>query len=197
MSGRILCAIDFTARSELALRRAVLLSRQTGARLMLVHAVDPGQTQRAVRMHANRAYVRLLSMIDQEYGSASAAVDIAVRAGGPLDVIVKVANESSADLVVLAAPRARKFDSIVGTTAERLLRAIKRPVLIVHRDAQTQYRHVALAVDLSNASLPMIQAAGRLGVLDDAYATVLHATSPPYEGMLKAVGVDEQKIDHW
>ncbi|MGH8188918.1 MAG: universal stress protein, partial [Steroidobacteraceae bacterium] len=66
-----------------------------------------------------------------------------------------------------------------------------------HRDAQAQYRHVALAMDLSNASLPMLQAAGRLGVLDDAYATVLHATSPPYEGMLRAVGVDEHGIEHY
>ncbi len=192
--GRIVCATDFTARSDLALSRAVLLAQQTGARLTLVHAVDPRRPERMVRGQANRAYVQLLSKVDQAFGSASTAIDIAVRAGGPLEVIARVANESNADLVVLAAPQRRRSDSIFGTTAERLLRAIKRPVLVVHREAQVSYRRVAMAVDLSNTSLPMIQVAARLGVLHDAETTLLHATSPPHEGMLKTVGVDERAI---
>jgi universal stress protein E len=173
----------------------VLLARQTGARLTLVHAVDARRSERQVRAQVNRAYVQLLSKVDQGFGAESAAIEIDVRAGGPLDVIARVASEVSADLVVLAAPQRRRLDSIVGTTAERLLRAIGRPVLIVHREARDSYRRVALAVDLSNMSLPMIQTASRLGVLDDAETTLLHATSAPHEGMLKTVGVEEQAID--
>jgi universal stress protein E len=195
--GRIVCATDFTARSDLALSRAALLAHNTGARLTLVHAVDPRRSERMLRGQANRAYVQLLSKVDQAFGSASAAIDIAVRAGRPLDVIGKIANESNADLVVLAAPQRRRFDSIFGTTAERLLRAIERPVLVVHREAQGSYRRVAMAVDLSNSSLPMIQMAARLGVLHDAETTLLHATAPPHEGMLKTVGVQEQAIDDY
>ena len=195
--GRIVCATDFTARSDLALSRAVLMARQTGARLTLVHAVDPRQSERQARAQVNRAYVQLLSKVDQGFGSESAAIDIAVRSGGPLDVIAKVAGEANADLVVLAAPQRRRMDSIVGTTAERLLRAIGRPVLVVHREARDSYRRVAMAVDLSNMSLPMIQTASRLGVLDNAETTLLHATSAPHEGMLKTVGVDEQAIDDY
>ncbi|HEY7640762.1 MAG TPA: universal stress protein [Steroidobacteraceae bacterium] len=195
--GRIVCATDFTARSDFALRRAVLLAQQTGARLTLVHAIDPRKSGRALRGQVNRAYVQLLSGVDRAFGATSAAIDIAVRAGRPLDVIARVANDSNADLVVLAAPQSRRFDAIFGTTAERLLRTIERPVLVVHRDAHSSYRQVAMAVDLSNTSLPMIQAAARLGVLADAKTTLLHATSPPHEGMLKTVGVDEQAIDHY
>lgn len=195
--GRIVCATDFTARSDLALSRAVLLARQIGARLTLVHAVDPRQSERQVRAQVNRAYVQLLSKVDQGFGSESAAIDIDVRAGGPLDVIAKVASETNADLVVLAAPQRRRLDSIVGTTAERLLRAIGRPVLVVHREARDSYRRVAMAVDLSNMSLPMIQTASRLGVLDNAETTLLHATSAPLEGMLGTVGVDEHALEDY
>jgi nucleotide-binding universal stress UspA family protein len=195
--GRIVCATDFTARSDLALSRAVLLARQTRARLTLVHAVDPRQSGRQVRAQVNRAYVRLLSQVDQVFASESAAIDIDVRAGGPLDIIAKVASETNADLVVLAAPQRRRLDSIVGTTAERLLRAIGRPVLVVHREARDSYRRVAMAVDLSNISLPMIQTASRLGVLEDAETTLLHATSAPHEGMLKTVGVEERAIEDY
>lgn len=195
--GRIVCATDLTARSDFALSRAVLLAQQTGAPLTLVHAVDPRRPERQLRAQVNRAYVQLLSKIDRAFGSASAAIDVAVRAGGPLDVIIKIASESNAALVVLAAPQLRRRDSIIGTTAERLLRAIGRPVLVVHRAVQGSYRRVAMAVDLSNTALPMIQATARLGVLDNAETTLLHATIAPHEGMLRTVGVDEQTIDDY
>jgi nucleotide-binding universal stress UspA family protein len=163
----------------------------------LVHAVDARRSAPRVRAQVNRAYVQLLSMIDQNFGSASAAIDIAVRAGGPFDVIVKVATEADADLVVLAAPQRRRLDSVFGTTAERLLRALQRPVLCVHRRTTFNYRRVSLAVDLSNASLPMIQAAARLGMLERAETTLVHATAPPLEGMLKTVGVEEHDIEDY
>lgn len=195
--ARIVCATDLTARSDFALSRAVLLAQQTGARLTLVHAVDPRTSERQARAQVNRAYVQLLSTVDQAFGPAASSIDIAVRVGGRLDVIVKVANEADVDLVVLAAPQRRRLDSIFGTTAERLLRALKRPVLVVHRPALGAYRSVAMGVDLSNTSLPMIQAAARLGFLEGAQTTLLHATPPPHEGMLKTVGVDEQAIDDY
>jgi nucleotide-binding universal stress UspA family protein len=184
-------------RSTFALNRAVHLARQAGARLTLVHAVDARRSAPRVRAQVNRAYVQLLSMVDRTFGSAAAATDIVVRAGGPLDVIVKVATEIDADLVVLAAPQRRRLDSVFGTTAERLLRAMQRPVLVVHRRTTFSYRRVSMALDLSNASLPMIQAAARLGMLERAETTLLHATAPPLEGMLKTVGVEEQAIDDY
>jgi nucleotide-binding universal stress UspA family protein len=180
--GRIVCATDLTARSDFALRRAVLLAQQTGARLTFVHAVDPRRSQRHVRAQVNRAYVQLLSKVDQAFGSAAAAIDVVVRAGGRLDVIVEVANAANADLVVLAAPQRRRLDSIFGTTAERLLRVAKQPVLVVHRAVESSYRRVALAVDLANTSVPMIQAATRLGVLEDAHTILLHAQKHAWQG---------------
>ncbi|HET9445040.1 MAG TPA: universal stress protein [Steroidobacteraceae bacterium] len=190
---RIVCATDLTARSDLALSRAVLLAKQTGARLTLVHAVDARKSERQVRAQVNRAYVQMLSMVDEE----SAAIDVAVKVGGRLDVIARVANEANADVVVLAAPQRRRLDFLFGTTAERLLRATGRPVLVVHREARESYRRVAMAVDLSNVSLPMIQAASKLGVLENAETTLLHANSAPLESTLKTVGVSQQAIEDY
>jgi universal stress protein E len=179
---RIVCATDLRVRSNFALHRAVQLARQTGARLTLVHAVDARRSAPRVNAQVNHAYVELLSKVDGTFGSASAPVDVAVRAGGPLDVIVKVATEVDADLVVLAAPQRQRLDSLFGATAERLLRVIKRPVLVVHRRTTFSYRRVAMAVDLSNTSLPIIQAAARLGMLDRAETTLLHAQEHEWQG---------------
>lgn len=179
---RIVCATDLRVRSNFAMNRAVQLARQTGARLTLVHAVDARRSAPRVSAQVNRAYVELLSKVDGTSGSASARIDVAVRAGGPLDIIVNVATEVDADLVVLAAPQRQRLDSVFGATAERLLRVIKRPILVVHRRTTFSYRRVAMAVDLSNTSLPIILAAARLGMLEGAETTLLHSQKQAWQG---------------
>jgi len=194
---RILCATDLSARSTAALRRAGSLARQTGARLTLLHVTDTRHPERVARMQANRAYVALLSQADRAFGSAAGFIDVIVRRGNLLEIVAASAREWDADLIVLAAPKSRRLDSIVGTTAERLVRRAKRPVLVVRREVHGGYRDVAIATDLSGASLPLIRTAVRLGALEGAAATVVHAVHPSYDGMMKSVGLDESTIGRY
>lgn len=191
---RILCATDLTARSMPALLRAASLARQTGARLTLLHVIDPQQSERIARMQANRAYVELLSQADRAFGSAAGFIDVVVGRGSARDLIARTAHEWDADLIVVAAPKSRRLESIVGTTAERLVRSAKRPVLVVRREMQGSYDKVAIAADLSSASLPMLRTAIRLAALDQACATVIHAIGPSYDGTMRSVGLDESTI---
>jgi universal stress protein E len=191
---RILCATDLTARSKAAWLRAASLARRTGARLTVLHVIASEQSERVARMRANRAYVELLSQADRVFGSASGFIDVVVRRGSPRDVIARTAQEWGADLIVLAAPKSRRLDAIVGTTAERLVRTAKRPVLVVRREVQDSYAKVAIAADLSSASLPMMRTAIRLAALDQASATIVHAIHPSYDGTMRSVGLDEATI---
>jgi nucleotide-binding universal stress UspA family protein len=191
---RILCATDLSARSTAALRRAGSLARQTGARLTLLHVIDARQPERVARMRANRAYVELLSQADRAFGSAAGFIDVVVRRGNVLEIIAASVREWDADLIVVAAPKSRRLESIVGTTAERLVRTAKRPVLVVRREVQGGYRDVAIATDLSSASVPMIRTAVRLGALERASVAVVHAVQPSYDGMMQTVGLDESTI---
>lgn len=190
----ILCATDLTERSTAAWRRAASLARQSGARLTLLHVVEPNQPERVARMQANRAYVELLSHAEHASGSEGIAIDIVVRRGNILATIASTANEWNADLIVVGAPRARRFDSIVGTTAERLVRSAKRAVLVVRREDRGTYQNVAVAADLSDASLVMMRTAVHLAALRDAAATVIHAHHLPYDGMMRSAGVEESMI---
>ena len=191
---RILCATDLTARSKAAWHRAASLARQTGASLTVLHVIDSEQSERVARMRANRAYVELLSQADRVSGSAASFIDVVVRRGSVRDVIARTAQEWDADLIVVAAPKSRRLDAIVGTTAERLVRTAKRPVLVVRREMQGSYDKVAIAADLSSASLPMMRTAIRLAALDNASATVVHAIHPSYDGSMRSVGLDESTI---
>lgn len=191
---RILCATDLTVRSKAAWFRAVSLARQTGARLTLLHVIDSQESARVTRMRANRAYVQMLSQVDQAFAPAADLIDVVVRRGNARDVIASTAQECDADLIVVAAPKLRRLDSIVGTTAERLVRTAKRPVLVVRREMQNSYGKVAVAADLSNASLPMMRTAIRLAALDHVSATVVHAIHPSYDDTMRTVGLDEPTI---
>jgi universal stress protein E len=193
-SQRVICATDLQPRSELALRRAALVARQMDARLMVLHVVDDRQSWRAVRGASNRAYAELLSKVDDIFGRRAAAVDIAVRAGEPVDVIATLVREQDANLLVLAAPRPRRFDAVIGTTAERLLRATERPLLAVRGEVEGDYARVAVATDATRASVSMLRAAAAAGVLDAPHVSLVHAFRPPYEGVLRNVGVEEEQL---
>jgi nucleotide-binding universal stress UspA family protein len=191
---RILVATDLTSRSTAAVQRAASLAHLTGARLTLLHVIDPRQPERVARMQANRAYIELLAQADRAFGSSAGFIDVAVRRGEPRDIIARTAREWDADLIVMAAPQPRRLDAIVGTTAERLIRSTRRPVLVVHREMRGPYQTVAIATDLSDASLPMMQTAVRLGALDRASAAVVHAIHPSYDGMMRSAGLDESTV---
>jgi nucleotide-binding universal stress UspA family protein len=191
---RIVCATDLTARSTSAWNRAASLARQTGARLTVLHVIEPRQPERVARMQANRAYVDLLAQADRAFGSSAGFIDVIVRKGNVRETIATTATELDADLIVLAAPTSRRFEPIVGTTAERLVRTAKRPVLVVRRDVQGAYDNVAIAADLSSASLPMMRTAIRLGALQRAAVSVIHAVHPTYDGMMRSAGLDESSI---
>jgi universal stress protein E len=195
---RIVVATDLQPRSERALSRAISLANGIGATLTVVHAVPKTPSTPSARVRRNAVYAQILSAIDDATaGTRSELIDIDVRVGKPLDVIATAARAANADLIVVAAPLARRFDSIVGTTAERLIRATQRPVLIVHREAHNDYINAAVASDLSAGSVSIIQTAARFGIFDSKQTTLLHAFDPPYAGMLKSVGVDDAGINDY
>ena len=56
---RLLCATDFSERSDRALRRAVLVARAEKAELDLVHVVDDDRPKRLVDHEATDAWALL------------------------------------------------------------------------------------------------------------------------------------------
>ena len=194
-SLRIVVATDLQPRSDLSLRRAVALANDVGARLTLVHAVPKMSSKSNERARKNAAFAQMLSAVDETaMGRRSDLVDIDVRVGKPIEVIAAAARDSNADLIVIAAPQARRLDSIVGTTAERLIRATQRPVLVVHRKTHGVYRSATVATDLEAGSVSLLQTAARFGIFERTHMTLLHAFDPPFVGALRSAGVREAEI---
>lgn len=197
----LLCASDLTQRSDHAIARTSLLAQQMDARAMFLHAVDEAQTGRVARMKVNRAQVRLMAQSERAMAHAPQDATVVVRLGKPLQVITDTVREQRPDLLVMAMPRRRRLDSIAGTTAERVIRSTRRPVLMVAGAADRAYERVVLATDLSPTSAHVARTVASMGVLDDAHGMVVHGFGLPYQGVLTNDVLDEHGASfherHW
>jgi len=99
-----------------------------------------------------------------------------------------------ADLVALGA-RGSGFlrHLMLGSTAERLLRKLTRPMLVVKQRAHEPYRRLLVAVDFSAWSLPLVELA--LRVAPGAHIVLLSAYEVPFEGKLRYASVSAEQID--
>ena len=197
MRQRLLCATDLTTRSDHAVMRAAQLARQMDAEVLFLHAVDETQPGRVIRMKTNRAQLRLLSQSERAMRHAPQDAEVTVRLGKPLQAIAEAAREWNPDLIVMAAPKRRRLDLLIGTTAERVIRATQRPVLIVTSAGQQPYDNVVLATDLSSTSVHVARTVTGMGMLANAYAWIVHAFEPAYQGMIATTAwTEDQALEH-
>ena len=145
---RIMLATDFSERSDRALRRAVLLARSHGARLDLVHVVDDDRPQRIVQHEVDDARAMLRELARALERDDGVQTDIEIILSDPFAGIVTAAAERQPDLLVIG-PHRRQIlrDVFLGTTAERTIRAVSCPVLMVNGPPLGPWRHVLLTAD--------------------------------------------------
>jgi universal stress protein E len=185
---RLLCASDLGPRSDRAVHRAALLARQMGAEVLFVHVVSDRQAERVMYLKANRARTRLVLQAERAMAHAPDAFRVEIHLGKPLKVIADLAKEWQADMIVLAAPISRRYEKLLGTTAERIIRSVSCPVLMVHREPTADYSQIAVATDLSMTSVRAARVISKMGLLNGACTWFVHAFAPPTD-----VAADEGK----
>ena len=135
----ILAATDFSARSDRAIRRAGLLAREQGARLMLLHVVDDDRPERLVVEEMATAQ----ELLEKTAASvlSDARCEAKVVLGDPFEGIAKTARESAAELIVMGAHRKQILrDIFIGTSIERVMRLRIAPVLMVNAEPSHRLR---------------------------------------------------------
>jgi nucleotide-binding universal stress UspA family protein len=138
----ILVPIDFSVHSKNALKYAVLMARQFGAALHLVYVVEPtiypadlgfGQVvlpgvEEELRQ---KGALELRALIEKEIGDAVSATSM-VRTGNPHHEILNEAEEKEVDLIIVATHGHSGVEHMLfGSTADRIVRHARCPVLIV------------------------------------------------------------------
>lgn len=142
----ILCPVDFSEVSLHALRYAADLCRECGSRLVLLHVVEPIVAPSDFSFGPvtltevedgllDRAKTALKETAGQ-LGLPEEKTEICVARGRASDEVVRSAHEKGAGLIVMGTHGyAGISHALLGSTAERVVRKSKVPVLTMRPDA--------------------------------------------------------------
>jgi nucleotide-binding universal stress UspA family protein len=178
MTGRIrniVIGIEDTQNADPHLAPAIELAKELGATLHVVHAYDLPDpslypylelsvfSAEAIQQMHERAQRDLEKQVQQITNSTR--VVCRPRPGPAALVILNVADEVEADLIIVGTTNRGKIErAILGTTAQRVLRSARRPVLVSRRPGHS-IRRVLLATDLSALSVKTNEIGAEMGVL--------------------------------
>jgi nucleotide-binding universal stress UspA family protein len=140
---RIVCAIDFSTSSLLALNVALALAQEADARLTLLHAIEFPVALREVvfstdadvdRLHAaaEAEFLRRLRALVPAQARIYCTVATRVNDGKPAREIERVAAGERADLIVMGVQGRSAVDLMVfGSNTNAVIRNASCPVLVV------------------------------------------------------------------
>ncbi|PKO89729.1 MAG: universal stress protein [Betaproteobacteria bacterium HGW-Betaproteobacteria-12] len=204
MTPCILAATDLSAPSRHAVDRAYRLAAERGWPLTLAHAIAPGLFDELQAMLGGDApsiadavtagaCARLAGLNQDLRRTHGVVARCEVLSGVPVTALASHAEAIGAGLLVLGA-RGEDFlrQLMLGSTASRLLRKTRRPVLVVKQPPHESYQRALVAIDFSPASLAALRLVRHLA--PGATLVLLHAVELPFEGKMQYANVDDEII---
>ncbi|HBK91425.1 MAG TPA: hypothetical protein DDZ68_07125 [Parvularcula sp.] len=161
---RFLVGVDFSERSSRAEDQALLLAARAGAELAAAHVIDGDLPARIAEAAADEARVRSAGLVER--GRAAGVACRLTTARGEAHVeLHNIARGVGADLIVLGAHRTSpERNAFVGTTADRILRTARHPVLVIRSGSAHQYQAPLAAIDLFAPDVQPLATALELGI---------------------------------
>ncbi|MGI6099925.1 MAG: universal stress protein [Lentisphaerae bacterium] len=145
----ILCPVDFSETSDLAVQYALAIARTNGASLTLLHVVAPAMAAlpgeagllavpQIDLQESTDACLSRLAAIAEEIEDEGVEVDYKVVSGVPFLEISRYAGEQDTDMIVMGSRgRSGLGHLLIGSVAERVLRKAPCPVLTVKERVKT------------------------------------------------------------
>ena len=145
MFKHILCPTDMQGRDKLALKKAVQIAHQFGAKITMlnVHPEFMNREEREMlrvsveKMEAKCRQIALeskaeMQAIIKKLHAEDIAVEYLLREGKPEKTIAEVAREIEADLIVICTDgRDNLKDFVTGTITENVINSLVCPVLVI------------------------------------------------------------------
>ena len=195
----ILAATDFSVDGNNAVRRAALLAHEHGARLHILHVLNPAGCKPLrdwfsptldLDLKAAQARDALRRLAVEILGAYDLTASVEVAVGNPFETLMKASEH--VDLVVLGRRGHGHLKGLlVGRTVDRMLRICRRPVLVVKTSVQGSYRRVLVPIDFTAASGAAIRVADRMR--REMSMHVFHALNSKREAVLRDADVPEHR----
>ena len=189
----VLCPVDFSSDSRLALAYAAAVARRAKGALTAFHANDPFLiAAAAVALHdrrlAQRSRVELRRFVDETLMASSPElrrVRAAISTGRPADEILKATVRGRSDLIVLGTHGLTGANRLfLGSTTLTVLQRTTVPILAIPRSSDAlpltpswPGDRIAVALDLENDSRREALVAARIAKWFDASLLLFHVVT--------------------
>lgn len=205
---KILCPVDFSETSEIALDYALAIARTREAEVSVLHVLPEVLAAPDVYPYLSAPVLLTDEMRERAYEQLGRFVHRALERGVSAEVLLEegdvveatldTAKRLSSDLVVMGTHGRKGFSRmLLGSVTEKLLRRSEVPVLSVgarapgpHVDEGPTFRRILCPVDFSDSSLRGLEIARGLAGRPEEL-TVLHVV----ELYLDAVAADAVAFD--
>ncbi len=180
----IVVAMDFSMKSSASLLYAQAIARLHGAKLVLVHVIDPiayaFPAGAPSSLTANESAREELNRIEQDARRQGIAIHSVVETGDICDLVLQTIRDYNGSLLVLGTRGKTEAGRVaLGTIARQLLVKSPCPILTVTPDVEAllpwagQWRTVVFATDFSESSLYALSSAHRIA---NTQLMVLHSS---------------------
>jgi nucleotide-binding universal stress UspA family protein len=134
----ILCPVDFSDESVIALRRAATLAAESDARLtalhvadaLLVHAAEGAYHTEVVAHESARTLQDTVDAIRSDTAASALDIESYVVVGDPAAEICKFCGKHAIDLIVMASHQVNRYRRLFGSVADDVIRGAPVPVLV-------------------------------------------------------------------
>lgn len=195
----LLIPVDLSAATQQILARAALLPLARKARLTLLHVV-PKLLSRQARLRAESDAKRALELAASTLAPrlpAGVRLMPRVTVGAAAAEIARYARLRKAELIVMGrGGGGRVSDIFLGSTAERVIRAGRLPVLVVRLRPHAAYQRPLLALDVDEAAQNVLPLALRVLPSPRPLTGLVHAYDVPYHGLIYPSLLPDQAQEH-
>lgn len=193
MFQSILCPIDFSSHSRVALQHAAAIASRSGGRLIAVFAQDPllaaaaaaaDYDTKALARSSEQELREFVSRAVARAGVAAAKVSTQIIQGDPATAILRLARREGADLIAMGTQGLSGAGKLLfGSTTARVLRQASLPVLAVppvtrRRATAWPGDRILAALDLGTHAVADARAAAAVASWFDADLVLAHVVQP-------------------
>ena len=188
---RILLAFDFKGTTVPAVEKAAYLAERFDSEIVPVHAVEHIPYHHGLNYwHAIHDQIKpqMLKICNELSERGLRVRSPIIKEGRPYDVILSSSNVLDVDVILIGAGKPSFTDSLLGTTAVKIIRNARQLVWVVPLDEKKPaVKKILCAIDLSLASNEVLATATNLSSKLDAKLTVLHVVpkTQKYPGLKK------------
>jgi len=197
---RVLAASDGSEHGMCAVVTSAYCARRSGASLDVVAVAESVLTPLGIdaALYENTYAEELRDKVEVQMAQAEIAeAPLHLHVGLAAPTITRVAEDVGADLIVVGAhlrPAVARF--LVGSTAERVIRMARRPVLVTIDQRREPFRRVLVTVDLSGQSQRVLEAAVATALACGSELRALYVQDRLTPMLLEAALFDEKETRH-